>query len=262
MSDPISDSPGKSKADAAADAINRLLQNLGIKAATQEGVRNYFDVGVIGYGSKVGSAFTGSLKGKDLVPLSQLANSPARVEQRDKKEDDGAGGAVTRKIKFPVWFDAVADNGTPMSEALRYAHRVVQDWLPRHQSSYPPTIINITDGASTDGDPETAAQALRQLSTTDGAVLLFNCHLSDHPARPIEFPDSESDLPADPFAKALFRMSSILPSTLVDAVKSERIPVNERSRGYVFNAELVTLIKFLDIGTRPAVRGFLPAANR
>jgi hypothetical protein len=44
----------KKKADGVADAINRLLQNLVIKCAKSEGIRDYYYVGVIGYGAKVG----------------------------------------------------------------------------------------------------------------------------------------------------------------------------------------------------------------
>ena len=99
---------GKTKADAVADAINRLLQNLTIKCAKSEGVRDYYEVGVIGYGSKVGPAFGGPLAGRHLVPISQVAQAPTRVEERVKKVSDGAGGLVDQKIKFSIWFEAVA----------------------------------------------------------------------------------------------------------------------------------------------------------
>jgi hypothetical protein len=51
----------KKKADGVADAINKLLQNLVIKCAKEEGVRDYYHVAVIGYGHHVGPAFAGSL---------------------------------------------------------------------------------------------------------------------------------------------------------------------------------------------------------
>ena len=60
MSDPFgAGGSSKSKADAVADAINRLLSNLVIKCAKSEGIRDYYDVGVLGYGANVGSAFSG-----------------------------------------------------------------------------------------------------------------------------------------------------------------------------------------------------------
>ena len=82
-------------------------------------------------------------------------------------------------------------------------------------------------------------------------MLLFNAHLSDKQNRPIEFPADEAGLPDD-FAKLLFRMSSELPPKLLDAAKADGFPVGPQSRGFVFNADLVSVIRFLDIGTRVA----------
>ena len=47
MRDPFGVDPSKRKADGVADAINRLLQNLAIKCAKMEGVRDYYHVGVL-----------------------------------------------------------------------------------------------------------------------------------------------------------------------------------------------------------------------
>src|ERR1700733_3775555 len=94
MGDTFPGEGAKRKADGVADAINKLLQELVIRCAKEEGIRDYFHVGVIGYGSTVGPAFGGALSGKDLAPISAIANSPARIEERAKKVDDGAGGLV------------------------------------------------------------------------------------------------------------------------------------------------------------------------
>ena len=94
---------GRTKAQGVADAVNKLLQNLVIKCAKSEGVLDYYHVGVIGYGAQVGPAFVGQLSGRDLVPISDIANMPARVDERSKKVEDGAGGLVDQKIKFPIW---------------------------------------------------------------------------------------------------------------------------------------------------------------
>ena len=97
MEDPIvagGEGTTKRKADAVADALNRLLFELSLKCAKEEGVRDYFHVAVLGYGARIGSAFGGALAGRDLVPLSQVADNPLRVEERAKKVPDGAGGLV------------------------------------------------------------------------------------------------------------------------------------------------------------------------
>jgi len=238
------------KADALADVINRLLQNLVIKCAKEEGVRDYFHVGVIGYGAQVGAAFTGPLSGQQLVPISQLGNSPARIEKRTKKIPDGAGGLVDQEVRFPVWFDPIANGGTPMCQALGVAKSVVEGWVDRHGECFPPIVINLTDGESTDGDPSGIAGEIKKVRSSDGEVLLFNIHLSSQKAAPVEYPNSEAGLP-DQFAQQLFRMSSQMPEYMLAIAKREGMNVDEGSRGFVFNADLTAVIKFLDIGTRP-----------
>jgi hypothetical protein len=252
MDDPFGAGESKrKKADGVADAINRLLQNLVIKCAKSEGIRDYYDVGVIGYGEKVGPAFGGTLAGRDLVPISEIADHPERVEERTRKVDDGAGGLVDETVKFPVWFDAVAQGGTPMCKALSIATDVLSSWLAQHPSSFPPIVINITDGESTDGDPTAAAEKLRNLSSDDGNIILFNLHLSSHRATPVEFPDSAENLP-DKYAKLLFGISSPLPPYMRSVAADEGYVVSDGSRGFVFNADMVSVIRFLDIGTRPS----------
>lgn len=241
----------RKKADGVADAINRLLQNLVIKCAKSEGVRDYYHVGVLGYGSQVGPAFSGALSGKDLAPISEIADNPARVEERTKKVDDGAGGLVDQTVKFPIWFDATAKGGTPMCDALSRAERILTDWLAQHPTCFPPIVINITDGESTDGDPTSRAEAVRNLASDDGNVLLFNVHLSSEKATPIEFPDTEAALP-DQYARLLFNLSSLLPSYMRTIAQGEGYQVSDGTRGFVFNADIVAVIRFLDIGTRPS----------
>jgi hypothetical protein len=47
-------------------------------------------------------------------------------------------------------------------------------------------------------------------------------------------------------------MSSVLPPQLQEAARSEGFRVEPGTRGFVFNADLVSVIRFLDIGTRAA----------
>ena len=69
--------------------MDNLLRNLILKCARPDGVRDCFYMGVIGYGATIGSAYGGSLSGQELAPVSALANSPAKVEERTKETDDG-----------------------------------------------------------------------------------------------------------------------------------------------------------------------------
>lgn len=243
--------PDRPKAAGVADGINRLLQNLALKCAKADGIRDYFHVGVLGYGEKVQWALGGALAGQSLVPISAVANNPLRVEQRTRKVDDGAGGLAEQKFKFPIWFEPTAGGKTPMCAALAGAAEAVKTFIGLFPNAFPPLVMNISDGKPTDGNPLAAAETLRNLTTSDGNVLFFNAHLSSTNARPVEFPADEKEL-ADPTAKLLFRMSSALPPKLLEAAKADGFAVVPASRGFVFNADLVSVIRFLDIGTRVA----------
>lgn len=267
MKDPM---PGgvKSKADSLVDCINKSLKDLIIICTKEEGVRNYFYIGVIGYGKTVGSAFSGALAGEELALLNEIANNPARIEERKKKEDDGAGGVYERTVRFPIWFDSVASGSTPMCQALNLTYNILSKWLLQHQNSFPPVVLHFTDGESQDGDPSTAAEKIKRLSTQDGNALLFNLHLSStevvssmprplfgappqSPNSKIIFPDDTVQLP-DKYAQLLFNMSSLLPMNMRVAAQQEGHAVSEKTRGFAFNADLGTVVTFLNIGTRPS----------
>ncbi|MEU5694460.1 vWA domain-containing protein [Actinosynnema sp. NPDC020468] len=249
MNDPIGGEIPQRKADVVADAINRLLTELSVKCAKEEGVRDYFHVAVIGYGHAVGSAYTGALSGRDLVPLSEVADKPARVEERLKKVPDGAGGLVETTTSFPVWVDPVSNGATPMCRALAYADSLVSQWLVEHPAGFPPIVLNLTDGESTDGDPASAASAIATQVSTDGAALLFNLHVSAAGASPTTFPDSDAALP-DAYSRTLFDMSSPLPPHMRSYALQQGFKVGDATRGFVYNADIASVVQFLDIGTR------------
>src|SRR2546427_8605363 len=113
MADAFAGEPGRSKAARLADAVNRLIYELTIRCTKDqsEGVRNYYEIGVIGYGDKVGPAWLGGLSGRSsMIPLREVADSPARLEERRRKVEDGAGGSLEESFKLPVWFAAVAED--------------------------------------------------------------------------------------------------------------------------------------------------------
>src|SRR3954469_2433667 len=129
MLEPFGGQSDKKKSEGVADAINRLLQNLCLKCAKSDGIRDYFHVGVIGYGGRVGLALGGKLASDPLVPISLVANNPLRVEQRTRKVDDGAGGLIDQSFKFPVWVEPMANGKTPMCKALTLAAQFLKEYI-------------------------------------------------------------------------------------------------------------------------------------
>lgn len=245
-------STGKSKADFVADVLNKTITELVAKCSKSEGVRDYFEIGIIGYGHEtVANALQGELAGNVINPISLLEQNPMKVEERKKKMDDGAGGIIELAVKFPIWYNARANGGTPMRAALTMAAEELVEWCDRYPESYPPTVLHITDGESTDGNPEEIAEKLKQISTIDGDVLVFNLHVSTSGEEPISFPAGEMSL-NDEYSKMLFRMSSLLPAGLTSYAQEKGYKVSGESRGFILNAEASDIVDFFDIGTRAA----------
>jgi len=89
------------------------------------------------------------------------------------------------------------------------------------------------------------------LATNDGPVLLFNLLISSARMKPVEFPENDVQL-NDEVARLLFGISSPLPEYMRKMLADEGVNSSLNSRGFVFNADLVSVIRFLDIGTRPS----------
>jgi hypothetical protein len=241
---------GKTKAQGVADAINRLLQTLVFRCAKGEYVLDRYYIGAIGYGGEIGMGLpVPALSGSVLHPVSAIAANPLRVENRVKRVEDGAGGLVEQRVRFPIWFEPKAKGKTLMCTALQSAYDVLCDFVSQHPGCYPPIIINVTDGLATDGDPEPIAKSIRNVLSYDGGTLLFNLHLSVLGERPILFPSDDSRLP-DGYARLLFRMSSPLPAPMLRQAQAMEKSVGAGAVGFAFNADLASIIMFLDIGTR------------
>jgi hypothetical protein len=241
----------RSKAQFVADVLNKTLYTVITNCSKADGVRDYFDLGVIAYGGEgVGSGFGGALSSEIIHPISKIGENMLRLEERIRKIDDGAGGIIDQKTKFPIWFDSKSGGGTPMRAALMKTIEVAAAWCDAHPHSYPPTILHVTDGQSTDGVPEDIADGLRQISTNDGTCLLFNLHVTIGGGQEIIFPTSESGL-ADDYSRLLYRMSSPLPSHLAKFAGDKGYSISDGSRGFIFNGDPKCIVDFFEIGTRP-----------
>lgn len=249
MRDPLGGDPSLSKQSVVAEILNGLLYELILRCvkSPQEGPRSYFAVAVIGYctagpGSpRIRSAFHPPLDAADVAWVPDLAANPLRVDARPA--DSGAG-----TVSSPIWIEPRAGGGTPMCGAFDRAGRLVAGWLQRYPASFPPIVLNLTDGESTDGDPAPWAERLRHLESEDGPVLLFNLHLSSEEADPNLFPSKPDDL-VDEYARLLFEMSSELPPFMLEAARAQGARVEPGARGFGFNADLRSIMTFLNVGT-------------
>jgi hypothetical protein len=245
-------------AEGAAQALNDVLRELCIEGRKERGVvYHYFDIGIFGYGLRpiaggegVESAFGGNLTGYALAPLPELNDNPVAV--REVSSIDLSGSTVLA----PVWVEPIYGFRTPMCEAMSVAGHYAFDWAQSNPDSFPPIIINITDGFVTDDPFDGAslrdwAQRLTTIETKDGQALLFNIFLSPDEGPQRMLPTTDSGLPAP--GPQLFQISSALPQPMIANASGAGITVEAGARGFGFNANLRMLSDFLKIGTNVGV---------
>ncbi len=106
------------KAEAVATITNGMLFELIERARRSDGVRDYYDIAVIGYSGddEVYSLLPG---GRELISVAELAagEPPIKTEVIEYRLPDGS--ISLREIPYPAWVEPEAAGQTPMCEALR-----------------------------------------------------------------------------------------------------------------------------------------------
>lgn len=251
---------GTIKAKECATAVNRVLRETVLACTDGEDIKNSCDISVLGYGKlndAAVNAFSGNLASKPVVSIQELTENCLRVETIKRKVSDGAGGLVEIDDQFPIWIEPSAVGETPMTEAFTLAAQLVSDWISEHKSSFPPVVINITDGeANSLPSARMAAEELTQLETDDGKTLLLNAHISGGSEIEVILPSSSEQLPkGDNYAHFLYEISSELPPLMLERAAASGLTPAPYSKGFVYKAKLETMIQLLEIGTKAEFRG-------
>jgi hypothetical protein len=249
MADPIWGAE-VSRAGAVTEQLNWLLYEL-VQRCTKSLTGPpwpYFGVAIFGYrtdqagNSIVKSLLGGALADQQWVWTTDLAQHPLRIEERTNRTSDTGG----QRYSAPVWIEAAAEGGTPMCEAMHHAGRLARSWIEAYPKSFPPIVINLSDGEPTDGDPSEWARRLQGLSTADGNLLLFNLDIGS--GQSTLFPH-ELAPGVSPYARKMFEMSSPLPEMMVKAAQAQGYPAVLGSRGFGMNADFRSVVTFLNVGT-------------
>jgi len=242
MVDPYNNS---TKAEFAALAVNKVIEELISACTSGDEIRDRCFVCVIGYGQSVELLV--------IKKISDLAKEPNK-ETRKKKVSNGSGGLVEVDEIMRVFVSPVANGATPMAEAFGEANKAISEFISNHPDSFPPVVINITDGEPNDFDSAIVkAQKLTQLQTSDGNVILLNAHISSASAGKIELPNNDVAFKSNKFASFLFKVSSVLPDALASKAPDLGFNVQPGAKGFVFNADAETLIKLLNFGSLGAI---------
>lgn len=240
------------KAEAIALVGNNLLREILNRCQREEGIRDYFEIAVIGYSDDSAQM----LLGKDFVKPSLLARRDVRVRtiSRERHLPDGRTRIYDDQVSY--WIEPMAQGATPMRAALDMALTLLERWCrkPANRDSYPPVIFNITDGEASDGDRQSLvalAEEIKSLKTDDGNALLFNINISSGEGAPVIFPSSPDELPASRYARTLYEMSSEMP----EEYNAQIVPLKGQGarppfRAMGVNVSVIDMVSMLNIGSR------------
>lgn len=228
------------KAQFAALAVNRTIYEIISSCRKGEKVSDRCYIAVIGYGST-----TRAIVGGRPSELEQPTHGTMPLR---KKVPDGAGGLVEIEWEMGVWLKAESGGTTPMAAAFQVAGQLIEKWTTENSDTFPPIVINISDGAPDDASAtKEAAQKVASLGTSDGNVLIYNCHIGTGTSE-IRLPTNSNELP-DANAKMLFDISSVIPAQLVQQARNAGLNPMEGSRGLMINASPESLIKLMVFGS-------------
>ena len=244
------------KAEAVACIINMLLGELIHRSRRDDGIRDYFDIAVLGYS---GSGVQPLLPAGDrerFIGIGDLVRLPAPVQQRRMLRTLPGGRQTAVEIGQRQWITPEANGDTPMCRALSAAAVLAGAWcaLPRNRDSFPPIVLNITDGEASDATPQTLlaeAGSIKSVATRDGNVLLFNIHLAGSGTQTSAqcFPSNREELPCIRYADLLYDMSSELPACYDDLILASRPGACPPFRAVGYNCPVEELFAMLAIGT-------------
>ncbi len=239
-----------SKAEALAESVNTLIEEIIHRSRRERYVSNYFDIAIIGYGEGgINSPLGGGYK--SIVDIDAMdVNSYTKITRHTLP----SGKQIETFAQIRQWITPQANGQTPMGEALAKAQRLVASWCRKHPDSFPPIVINITDGEATDASDEKIrrlAERITSTATNDGNTLLMNIHLAsqyDTPTESLRFPTETTTLPINRHSQLLYDTASTLPS-LYNATLRELRGEEPPFRAVCYNATLDDLVGLLAIGS-------------
>ena len=242
------------KAEAVAFTANALITELVDRSRRTDGVRNYYDIAIVGYG---GDGVECLLAEDGFLPIDNLARHAPHLSRVAFEELLPDGTAAMVEHSREQWVEPKAEGTTPMYEAMLRVRDMLGEWCQREENreSFPPVVINITDGEASDcNDAELLdiCSQLRSLSTEDGNVLLLNIHITSSDMLPsIIFPMADELLAASRHARTLAECSSIMPEAFSEAIHSLKgMGAVPPYYGMGYNATIVELLSIINIGSR------------
>ena len=239
--------------------VDEFLYEAFNKCIREDELKPYLDIAVIGYALGLRSALP-------KIPLEQYPFSVTKLADTYIAKND-SNPDVDPVIPLPKleWLEERADSlETPMLAAFTKAREIVEKWLPDHQTSFPPVVINLSDGAPNDDSifvqmcEEAAEQgktrlpsdlsqtglviqskAIQDMGTENGKCLVLNAHVSARGHKEILYPSTIDEAEnIDPLTRLMFEMSSVIPDSLREYANLKSvIDLEPGARFYTLNAD-------------------------
>ena len=229
------------KAERASIIVNRAIFELGLKCQVGTERRQRCYVCVISYGERVDCVVEGM--------IADVYASPIERRKVKRSIPDGAGGIVDVETELPIWLPPRASGGTPMHEAFERAAGIVERWISDWPDSFPPVVINVTDGEPTHPDlTGNAARTIMDFKTTDGNVLVYNIHIADSGFE-LVFPSNNAQFADNSFACFLFSISSALPEPLFPMAVEHGFTPQPNARCFAYDASEVLTTRLIEFGS-------------
>ena len=249
-----------SKFEAAADILDSVLFQCTTKCASEDKYKDYVDFAILGYGDRVFSPISKIPVSEYPISVNKLDSSYESVEDFPEQELD----ETNSPIKW-INSDSVGGN-TAMLNAFTKVKKIIEDWVKKHPDSYPPILLNISDGMANDlpRDEEDndkldplplfeLCNEIKKIQTNDGNTVIGNIHLSDVVGKLVKFPVSIDEILdiEDPAAVTLFEMSSTIPAPWLEKAQGFGFNIGPGGKFYIYNSDFDSFLSFFKFGTDP-----------
>lgn len=243
-----------SKAEAVAIIANALITELIDRCQRTDCLRNYYDVAVIGYANDSVEMLLG---GDGMISIEEISKLNPKSKILSDEQQLSEYGSTIFQHTLNEWFAPHAEGNTPMYEALLKVRDLASEWCQKSENreSFPPVIINITDGEASDCDDNELrdiCSQIKRIATDDGNVLLINIHISTDNTLPATiFPMPDELTGGGRYLKLLAECSSIMPSAFdnpIREIKGQGATPPFFGMGY--NASIIELLSIVNIGSR------------
>lgn len=243
-----------SKAEAVSIIANALITELIDRCRRTDSLRNYYDVAVVGYSNDN----IEMLLGRDgMLSIDDLSRISPRRRTLSNEEQLSEQNSAIFQHSLDEWFTPHAEGNTPMYEAMLRVRDLAKEWCEKSENrqSFPPVVINITDGEASDCDDNELrdiCEQIKRIATDDGNVLLINIHISTDSTLPaIIFPMAEELTGAGRYSRLLAECSSVMPSAFDSAIcEMKGRGATPPFFGMGYNASIIELLSMVNIGSR------------